>query len=73
MEKESKTKNGSEVTEESDSDKMKLHVHVPDGLPKSQEELEEVISVLRKAAANDDSSSSAIIAETKDIELSLKK
>ena len=39
----------------------------------SQEELEEVISVLRKAAANDDSSSSAIIAETKDIELSLKK
>lgn len=41
MKKESKTKNGLEVTEETDSDKMKPHVHVPDGLPKSQEELEE--------------------------------
>ncbi|KAG2298143.1 hypothetical protein Bca52824_034615 [Brassica carinata] len=42
MEKESKAKNGLEVTEVSDSEKgMKLHVHVPDGLPKSQQELEE--------------------------------
>lgn len=41
MEKESKTKNGLEVREESDTDATKLHVHVPDGLPKSQQELEE--------------------------------
>ncbi|KAL1200870.1 CCG-binding protein 1 [Cardamine amara subsp. amara] len=42
MEKDKKTKNGLEVKEESDKEKrMKLHIHIPDGLPKSQEELEE--------------------------------
>ncbi|KFK40047.1 hypothetical protein AALP_AA3G322900 [Arabis alpina] len=42
MERDNKTKNGLEVTEQSDREKkMELHVHIPDGLPKSQEELEE--------------------------------
>ncbi|XP_024016644.1 CCG-binding protein 1 [Eutrema salsugineum] len=43
IEKDKKTKNGLESTEESNSKKgsMKLHIHIPDGLPKSQEELEE--------------------------------
>lgn len=43
MEKDNKAKNGLEVAEQSDSREkgMKLHIHVPDGLPKSQKELEE--------------------------------
>lgn len=42
IEKDNKTKNGLEVTEQSDSAQgMKLHIHVPDGLPKSQEEVME--------------------------------
>ncbi|XP_020877127.1 pollen-specific leucine-rich repeat extensin-like protein 4 [Arabidopsis lyrata subsp. lyrata] len=42
MEKDNKTKNGLDVGEESDREKgMKLHIHIPDGLPKSEQELEE--------------------------------
>ncbi|CAA7058588.1 unnamed protein product [Microthlaspi erraticum] len=43
MEKENKTKNGLKgAAEQPDSKKgMKIHNHIPDGLPKSQEELEE--------------------------------
>lgn len=39
----------------------------------SQDELQEVISMLRKAAANDDDASSEIVATTKDMELSLNR
>lgn len=42
MEQENKTKHGLKEAEQSDSKKeMKIHIHIPDGLPKSQEELEE--------------------------------
>ncbi|AEC06444.1 maternal effect embryo arrest 14 [Arabidopsis thaliana] len=42
MEKDNKTKNGLHVGEESDREKgMNLHIHIPDGLPKSEQELEE--------------------------------
>ncbi|KAF3543026.1 hypothetical protein DY000_02005289 [Brassica cretica] len=42
LKKDNKTKNRLEVTEQSDSaQEMKLHIHVPDGLPKSQEEVME--------------------------------
>lgn len=39
----------------------------------SQEELAEVISLLRKAVANDDVAPSATVAESKDIEFTLNK